>query len=93
MTTTLTITEDDIQLVAGAAIEIRHDYSGRGMYGERCFGIVADQVHHATTAVVLALADAGYSGEDLHAVVDAAETDDMGLQTIVYFPGFILADT
>lgn len=90
--TTLPITEDDIQVCAGAAFEIRQDYSGRFMYGESCFGIVADQIHHATTAIVLALADAGYSGEDLHAVVDAARTDDMGLQSIVYFPGYKLKE-
>jgi hypothetical protein len=45
-------------------------YSGRGMYGKRCAGIVTDQPHEC-------IAIAGIRG---------AKLDNMGLQYIVYWP-------
>ncbi len=52
----------------------REKYSGRGMYGRTCVGIVTDSPEDV-------IADAGIRG---------AHTDDMGLSTIVYWPSLSL---
>lgn len=63
---------------------IRTDYSGRGMYGDRCFGIVvADQREAARVLVNLATLDGDLAVE----LADRWTTDSMGMTTIVYFPG------
>ena len=46
------------------------NYSGRGMFGRICVGIVCDNPNHVIAAL-------GIQG---------AKTDNMGLQTIVYWP-------
>ena len=53
---------------------IREDYSGRGMYGKTCYGIVVDG---SGTEVIEAAAALGVRG---------ARTDNMGKGTIVYWP-------
>lgn len=53
--------------------EIRDDYSGRGMYGQRCYGIECDE----PLACIEQAAMQGISG---------ANYDQMGLQYIVYWP-------
>ena len=52
---------------------VRDDYSGRGMYGKTCYGIVTDD----PLAVVEDAAAVGLRG---------ARTDSMGTHTIVYWP-------
>lgn len=62
--------------VRGIAAEVggslRTDYSGRGMFGASCYGIVTDD---ATNCIEIA-AEHGIKG---------ARTDGMGLKTIVYW--------
>lgn len=53
--------------------EVRSNYSGQGMYGRQCYGIVTDQ----PTAVIEMAASYGVFG---------AQTDSMGRDTIVYWP-------
>lgn len=69
----------------------RTDYSGRGMYGRTCVGIVVDQVGDFGR-FVLALARAFNNFEDTHRMLDAARQDDMGLSTIYYFLGWTVND-
>ena len=52
---------------------VRETYSGRGMYGRECFGIVCTD----TSTCIEAAAVHGITG---------AKTDNMGLQYIVYWP-------
>ncbi len=53
--------------------EIRDDYSGRGMYGARCYGIECDEpIRCVEQAAMQGIAGANY--------------DQMGLQYIVYWP-------
>jgi len=59
--------------------KVREDYSGRGMYGKTCLGIVCDD---DTECIELA-AQYGFR---------RAQTDSMGKQMIVYWP-HIKADT
>ena len=66
------------------------NYSGRGMDGRTCFGIV---VTDGTQPFELALALAGYTSETeyvtpnkLHEVLGGSCMDSMGLGYIIYFP-------
>lgn len=67
---------------------IDNSYSGRSMYGRECFGIVSaerDIVIGAALAKALAETDV-----DVLELVAVARTDNMGYDTIVYFPGYSL---
>lgn len=57
-------------------LDFRSDYSGRGMYGRECVGVVTSNM--ATLLMVL-----GQKGFDVEQRVC---TDNMGRDTIVYFP-------
>jgi hypothetical protein len=76
---------------------VRADYSGRGMYGAECIGFVTDKPLRIGYAIAAVFGvddgtidcevdeDRCQVGEKL---MDAATTDSMGYDTIVYFPGF-----
>lgn len=83
-TTTLSRAEVESALMnADLAPEdaLRESYSGRGMYGEPCFGIVVDRIGEA----LMFAAEAYGMGLDLD--LSRAKMDGMGHGTIVYFPG------
>ena len=65
--------------------DVREDYSGRGMFGERCFGIVAESLEEVIPILRKALGDT--QALDL---LEAMSTDSMGRDTIYYFPGVIV---
>jgi hypothetical protein len=61
------------------------NYSGRGMYGETCFGVTVSDVREFfrfTAALGARDADTAYQ------LADALRSDSMGLDTIYYFPGW-----
>lgn len=62
-------------------------YSGRGMFGEECVGVVADNM----SEVFLFMAAFGSIGDDWDLLATKARTDDMGKGVIVYFPGVTLS--
>lgn len=59
---------------------IRSTYSGRGMYGGACLGLVHDNVDELLMFVI-ELAVQGI-------ILDGARQDSMGLSTITYWPQF-----
>lgn len=76
---------------------IRLSYSGRGMYGAQCFGIVgsdkelflfcaglADYVGYNDAAPGIPARDA------VQGLIEHAATDSMGRDMILYFPGYTL---
>lgn len=69
--------EDLIEALKETADEIggdfREGYSGRGMYGKECWGIVCDD----ETECIEVAATKGLKG---------AKTDNMGRRIIVYYP-------
>jgi len=85
---------------AGDSVQYRRSYSGRGMYSDACVGIVggmtdcmaiiaevikakADQMLYAKPA------DKDHAAQEFYETVDTLlqyETDDMGLDSIVYWP-------
>jgi len=83
--------------------EIREDYSGRGMYGGSCFGVVLRSARELNIFIF----GLGYESRDLedsdspehqaladnlHRMARVAQTDSMGSGIIVYFPGYTLCD-
>lgn len=79
------------------------DYSGRGMYGASCFGVVAASAI-ATLAILRATGEAMFrdrgespfadellDNEDVVDILLAVREDSLGRDTIVYFPGWQLA--
>jgi|SRR6478752_2189543 len=65
------------------------DYSGRGMYGKRCLGVVCDN----PMATLLSILDSFASGanelsevQELIQELGRPQTDSMGLSSILYFP-------
>lgn len=69
--------------------DLRFDYSGRGMYGGKCFGIVADTARY-TKFMMLLFAD--LDRDQAWEMVDQVCTDSMGFDTIFYFPGVFVVD-
>lgn len=75
--------------------QIRVDYSGRGMFGEECLGIVGPNASKIIYKIMNAIID-NYSdseGEQLELFKELTKIlsygykqDSMGLQCIVYFP-------
>lgn len=62
--------------------DIRRDYSGRFMYGARCFGIVAGPSTYGEFLIEVAGDDEALAKR----LADTVRTDDMGLSTIYYWP-------
>lgn len=100
-----TITAIPAQVITDAVYEsdsglrVYKDYSGRGMYGASCFGVVGSQrgllkffIELATTPDFYAFDEFDVSGADLAIeLADRVSTDNMGFDTIFYFPGYTLA--
>ncbi len=75
--------KDFIDAASSAGYNVR-SYSGRGMYGDSCLGIVADNVIATVVNVLLNInIDEQYDFLD---VFESARTDSMGMSDIVYFP-------
>jgi|SRR3954465_9863869 len=89
----------DLSCLSDQEVEMRTDYSGRGMYGKTCVGFTTDSAIQLAMAIATTLADlARYAYDDgnqptypewfeLHTA-----TDSMGRSTIVYFPNWQLAE-
>lgn len=65
---------------------VREDYSGRGMFGSTCFGIVTDD-----SGFALFCASVGSFMDDWDWVGDV-QSDGMGLETIYYWRRVKLVD-
>lgn len=72
---------------------LRWEYSGRGMYGRKCPGLVGDVSKLASLFVALTQQAVEYERDDFDygVVMDLAEDtveDSMGRQSIFYWPSF-----
>lgn len=105
-TTARTITRRDFTDALEASgfneYEIRDSYSGRGMDGADCFGIVVERSDERRVFVALGWAwgfaeasDSDRLDDDAMEVwerlIRCASVDSMGHEVIVYFPGWQLA--
>lgn len=66
---------------------IRPAYSGRGMYGETCFGIVGSDHDLLRFAISLTTED-----NQAHFWLPEVRSDQMGLNRIYYWPSVTLVD-
>ena len=71
-----------------ANVEIRADYSGRGMYGDSCFGVVVASVSEFVKFLLIVAED---DQELAWELASHAKEDSMGYSTIYYFPGYQIA--
>lgn len=69
---------------------IRTDYSGRAMYGSSCFGLVLQDAGEVASVLVTLSHLEGYDRWDVQELARSMRTDNMGLSTIFYFPGWTL---
>jgi hypothetical protein len=72
-------------------IEIYPAYSGRGMYGRTCFGLVTDEPIPAMIRLTRTLMETCDGDPDetldlLDALAEGACQDSMGVQSIIYWP-------
>lgn len=78
-------------------ISLYEGYSGRGMYGDTCFGVVAGG-DGAVAAFLVDLADFNdfndtEFSETVKEMARSMRTDSMGLDMIAYFPGWELSES
>ena len=96
---TITFTRDDLREMAYEAevdVKFTDTYSGRGMYGERCFGITGSNAEIMTFLLSVAFKageaeGAGYETSperDLFELLNGSSpsTDSMGYDLIMYWP-------
>jgi len=70
-------------------IKVRKDYSGRGMYGASCFGIVHDLPDAVLGGIIVGLFEDKFEAINM---LESARIDNMGRSTITYFPGWGLKE-
>lgn len=91
----ITLTKQDIENlrawlnerdVDADSIDFRHNYSGRGMYGRTCFGVVCGRAQTAAVQIALYTLMAQDIGEEeaLGVVMNGSQ-DSMGYDTIIYW--------
>jgi hypothetical protein len=71
-----------VKTLQDADYDVRPAYSGRGMYGEKCIGVVV-----ATAGEIFRL---GQLLADYGDGISIPRTDNMGLQMIAYWPDISL---
>lgn len=70
----------------------RWGYSGRGMYGRKCFGFVGTMENYG--AFIIAMVVTLEDGEDFaREFASRVTTDSMGFDTIFYFPGIQIIES
>lgn len=77
--------DDIVQVIEDAGYHVR-SYSGRGMYGEECLGVVCDSPIYMCASVMARAASYGYHLDDLVALFGKSREDSLGLSAIIYFP-------
>lgn len=85
-----------VQAVTNLEFKPSYDYSGRGMYGETCFGFVVEGSALAGYAsFIQELADLQTNLEEIRTVLEwvtDVRSDSLGLSTIVYFPNLQIGE-
>lgn len=69
---------------------VHENYSGRGMYGARCLGIVVGNMNEAFKFFIIA--GMVLDVDDVRELAENARTDNMGYDMIVYFPNCTISE-
>lgn len=68
---------------------VRNDYSGRCMYGDRCFAIDGDgSLGQFAGQLFIAVAEGDLDAYELSDMFETTRQDNMGLGMVYYFPGW-----
>ena len=72
-----------------------NDYSGRGMFGNRCFSITMDDsVGRLFAAVIFAMnEDSLCYTDEIGRMFEDMRSDSMGIGNVYYFPGWTLPES
>lgn len=81
------ITEPLTEVIAEYAEDVHLTYSGRGMYGETCYGFSGD-VARIIGDVLQDIADMPDLIRQFGEMLSESRQDSMGLGTVIYFPGW-----
>ena len=85
------LTREQLSILVDAAdrcdLEFRTDYSGRGMYGEQCIGVVGYLSDLLAFVLLVAEQDKDLAQDELTQLT----WDSMGLSTIYYWPKLAVA--
>jgi hypothetical protein len=75
-------------------LEIHAAYSGRFMYGKTCFGVVGSitDLLGFIAALAIKLNDDNMADVMFDCIVQDVRTDNMGYDTIFYFPSLSVVD-
>lgn len=80
----MTLKEVLIEFCEGNELTYSEDYSGRCMYGQRCFSITCDEPMSTLVQVCDFIRDCGFS--NACDVLGTPRQDSMGLSSVLYFP-------
>jgi hypothetical protein len=89
-----------LEVAEESYMDVREDYSGRGMYGKSCPGVIGSLSQFALFLLAFDEAvrvqdeenDPIYTTQAAAEIADTVSTDSMGFDTIFYFPTLVLTD-
>lgn len=85
------LTSEDIEILEefadGMDVTFYADYSGRGMYGDTCIGFVTGELNRFLLEFGAFFNESNSLSFDIGPFAERIRTDNMGYDTIVYFPG------
>ena len=72
----------------GEGLDLREDYSGRGMYGKSCVAITCDNPLYTVCELFAYIVDSDddLDGYDVQCALGEPKQDSMGMSSILYFP-------
>lgn len=80
-----------INLLKDADVTVR-DYSGRGMYGSYCLGVVIEEGSAISFVADILDSSVEFDRGELAQLLRSAREDSMGHGTILYFPQVVWQD-
>lgn len=84
----MTLKEVLVEFCEGNELTYSEDYSGRCMYGQRCFSITCDEPMSTLVQVCDSIRDYGFA--NACDVLGTPRQDSMGLSSVLYFPCAVL---
>ena len=84
------IAEPLAEVIAEYAEDVHQTYSGRGMYGDTCYGFSGD-VARIIGDVLQDIADMPDLIRQFGEMLSISRRDSMGFRTILYFPSWSIA--
>lgn len=84
----MTLKEVLVEFCEANELTYSDDYSGRGMYGQRCFSITCDDTMAILVQVCDSVRDCGFT--NAYDILGIPRQDSMGMSYVLYFPYAVL---